>query len=215
MFARIGSMFSRDGNGMYVFSAGWSEAKLAKLFEKCLRSTMLEVVLPSTQTYDKFIVIGSCWPKDNLLLKMRNGSYFPSKLEKLIVEKPSVKYLLREKDICIDIEMLNNIFINAFNKMFNSNYALKLLGKDFSNVLFVSHSSLDCYALFKVIKWAYGSSSCANFWKEKMQSQMQHLVAVNELIAKYVQKKSCMNKSKELKLCAKEVRDYLREKIGV
>lgn len=48
MFARIGSMFSRDGNGMYVFSAGWSEAKLAKLFEKCLRSTMLEVVLPST-----------------------------------------------------------------------------------------------------------------------------------------------------------------------
>ena len=215
MFAEIGSMFSRADAGVYVFSAGWSELKLAKLFERCLRDSMLEVIEPSSKTYDKYIVISSCWPKDNLLLKMRNKSYFPAKLEKLIIEKPNIKYLLREKDICIDIEMLNSVFISTFNKMFNGNYSLKLLGEDFSNVLFVSHSSLDCYALFKVIKWTYGNSSCINIWKEKMQKQMQHLVAVNELISKYVQKKNCMNKSKELKECAREVKMYLKEKIGI
>lgn len=214
MFASIGSMFSKSSDGRYVFSAGWSALKLAKAFEQCLRDTMLEFIKPSTVSYDKFIVIGSCWPKDNLLLKLRDSSYFPVKLDKMIKDKPGIKYLLKEKDICIDTELINSIFIDTFNKMFNSDYALKLLGEDFSNVIAVSHSYLDCYAVFKVIKWAYGHSNCINVWKEHMQEQTQHLVAINELISKYVPKKTCMNKSKELKAYAKEVKDYLREKIG-
>ena len=150
-----------------------------------------------------------------MLLKLRDSSYFPVKLEKLLNDKPDIKYLLKEKDICIDTELINSIFIDTFNKMFNNDYALKLLGEDFSNVIAVSHSYLDCYAVFKVIKWAYGHSNCINVWKEHMQEQTQHLVAINELISKYVPKKTYMNKSKELKACAKEVKDYLKEKIGV
>lgn len=175
---------------------------------------MLEIIEPASVTYDKYIIIGSCWPIDNLLLVWKDRSYFPKKLEALVMEKPTVKYLLREKDICVDIEALNDIFNGTFSKMFKEGYATKLLGKSFSNVICVSHSFLDCYALFKIIKWTYGNSSCINVWKEKMHSQMQHLVAVNELIAKYVQKKTSMNNSFELKKYAKEVKDYLRDKIG-
>ena len=214
LFASIGSMFTKLDDGTYVFSSGWSKSKMSKLFEQCLKESMLEVVEPATKTHDKYIIIGSCWPIDNLLLTWKDRSYFPKKLEALIMEKPTVKYLLREKDICVDIDALNEIFLETFNKMFKDGYVAKLLGKSFSNVICVSHSFLDCYAVFKTIKWAYGSSSCINVWKEKMHTQMQHLVAVNELIAKYIQKKTLMNNSLSLKKYAREVKDYLREKIG-
>ena len=216
MFDVIGNMFIRADDGTYVFSAGWNESKMSKFFEQCLRDTMLKVIVPSDETNDKYIVISSCWPKDNLLLKLKNGAYFPKKLECLVNEKPEIKYLLKERDICIDIASLNNVFINAFNKMFNdSGNALKLLGDKFNNVIFVSHSHLDCYALFKIVKHIYGNSNCVNVWKEKMLKQKSHLVAVNDLISKYIAKKTCMNKSRELKEYAREVKDYLREKIGV
>lgn len=216
MFDVIGSMFTRANDGTYVFSLGWSEAKMLKLFKKCLRESMLEVIEPCTKTSDKYIVISSCWPKDNMLLKLKNGSYFPKKLDNLISKRPNIKYLLREQDICFDIESLNNIFITCFNKMFNdSKNALKLLNGDFTNVVFLSHSHLDCYALFKIVKHLYGNSNCINVWKEKMFSQKQHLIAVNELISKYISKKTYMNRSQEMKTYAKEVKDYLREKIGV
>ena len=100
--------------------------------------------------------------------------------------------------------------------MFNDRRSIvRFLGDGFTNVIFLSHSHLDCYALFKIVKHLYGNSNCINVWKEKMSRQKQHLVAVNELIAKYVQKKNEMNKSIELKEYAREIRDYLREKIGV
>lgn len=215
MFDVIGSMFTRADDGTYVFSSGWSEAKMSKLFEKCLRESMLEVIEPCAKTSDKYIVISSCWPKDNLLLKLKNGAYFPKKLDTLISRRPEIKYLFKEKDICIDIESLNNVFIKCFNSMFNDRRSfVKLLGSDFTNVIFLSHSHLDCYALFKIIKHIYGNSNCVNMWKEKMLEQKQHLVAVNELISRYVQKKNVMNKSSELREYAREVKDYLREKIG-
>ena len=186
MFASIGNMFRRLDNGSYVFCGGWNKTKLSREFEHCLRKTMLEVVLPNTKTFDKYVVISSCYPIDNLLFTWKSQSYFPKKLEKFILCRPNLKYILKECDICIDLEMLNDIFIDTFNKLFNHNYIIKLLGENFSNVIFVSHSFLDCYAMFKVIKWAYGSSSCVNLWKEKMTNQMQHLIALNELIAKYI-----------------------------
>ena len=215
MFAAIGDMFRRLDDGSYVFCGGWDKAKLQRLLEQCLKDVMLELIEPSTKTFDKYVIIGSCYPIDNLLLVWKSQSYFPKKLEKFILEKPNIKYMLREHDICIDIEMLNSIFADVFSKLFKSNYASKLLGKSFSNVIFVSHSFLDCYAMFKVIKWAYGNTSCVNLWKEKMMKQMQHLVALNELIAKYVQKKTCMNNSLKLKEYAREVKDYLDEKLGL
>lgn len=213
MFESFDGMFIKIDNGKYVFGASWSKAKIAKLFEHCLKDVVLAIVSPASKTYDKYIIIGSCWPIDNMLLQWKSFSYFPKKLETLIVERPTIKYLLREKDIVVDIDMLNDVFLETFNKMFKDDYALKLLGKDFSNVICVSHSFLDCYALFKIIKWTYGSSSCVNIWKEKMHSQMQHLVAVNELVARYIQKKTSMNNSLELKKYAEEVKAFLKDKL--
>ena len=216
MFNTFGSLFTKTSSGIYVFSGGWSEHKMHSLFESCLKEVMCEVISRNCDRYDKFIVISSCWPKDNMLLSLKDSSYFPKKLDLLIKTKPGVKYLLREKDICIDIESLNRMFIDAFNKMFNDRrYAERIAGNCSSSIVFLSHSRLDCYALFKIVKHIYGSSNCVNIWKEKMSKQTPHLVAVNDLISKYIAKKTCMNRSQELKACAKEVKDYLKEEIGV
>ena len=171
MFASIGSMFAKSDDETYVFAGGWSKKRMSKLFEQCLREAVSEVIVPSTQTYDKYIMIGSCWPKDNLLLKFKDSTYFPKKLDALLEKKPEIKYLMRERDICLDIAMMNDVFVSTFSAMFNKG-ASKVLGEEFSNVIVLSHSHLDCYALFKTVKWAYGSSSCINVWKEKMSMQM-------------------------------------------
>lgn len=213
MFASIGCMFTKTDDGEYVFAGGWSQAKTTQLFVRCLQDVVHSIVVPCTKTYDKYIIIGSCWPKDNLLLKFKDNAYFPKKLEQLVVSQPEIKYLMREKDIHVDLHTLNTVFISTFNKMFKYG-ACSVLGNEFKHVMMLSHSHLDCYALFKISKWTFGNSNCVNVWKEQMQGQMQHLVAVNELIAKYVQKKTQMNKSDELKQYAKEVKGFLREKLG-
>ena len=213
LVASAEDMFMKNEAGEYVFCGGWSASKLDKMFCGCLREAVGEIAEPCTKTYDKYVIIGSCWPKDNLLLKFKDDCYFPKKLEHLLESRPNIKYLLRENDIAVDIEMLNNAIVSIFNRMFKSKDASCVLGEGFKNIFALSHSHLDCYALFKTVKWAYGNSNCVNVWKEKMQSQMQHLVAVNELIGRYVQKKSQMNRSYELKRYAKEVKMYMHEKL--
>ena len=161
-----------------------------------------------------FLVIGSCYPKDNLLLEFKDDNYFPRKLSNLIDSKPSLKWLLKEKDIEIDIDLFNEAFISIFNKYFNRQESKKSSALA-PKIVFVSHMYLDCYMLFKIIKWAYGSSNCCNVWKEKLTERRQNLVALNELMSKYIHNKSRMNKSVKFKKYAHEVKDYLDKKIGI
>ena len=58
MFASIGSMFSRSEDGTYVLSSGWSKAKMSKLFEQCLKDSMLEIIEPSA-----IICFGNAFPE--------------------------------------------------------------------------------------------------------------------------------------------------------
>ena len=67
--------------------------------------------------------------------------------------------------------------------------------------------------MFKTIKWAFGNSNCVNVWKTSMQNVKPCLVAVNDLVSKYIANKTAMNKSKDFKAIALEVKSYLDEKI--
>ena len=201
----------------YVLSKQLSKAELAKQLKVCISEAMRVFVVPASMSYDKFIIIGSCYPKDNLLLEHKKQSYIPHKIEMLMSKKPNIKWLLRENDIHIDIECINEICIGIFNEMFNKpKNILKLLGNDYTNVVFVSHNRLDCYMLFKAIKWIYGSSNCKNIWKDKLMSTYKsNMIALNDVIHKYVHNKNELNKSRQLKEYANEVKCYLKEKLGV
>lgn len=197
----------------YVLGLNASKKTLHTILEKCIEDCLNRIV-DSCGKNGIFLVIGSCYPKDNLLLDFKDDNYFPRKLSNLIDNRPALKWLLREKDIEIDIDLFNEMFIDIFNKMFNK-HEPKRSSMPTCKTVFVSHSRLDCYMLFKTIKWAYGNSNCCNIWKEKLIERKQNLVAVNDLVSKYIHNKSRMNRSIEFKRYALEVKDYLDKKIGI
>ena len=198
-------------NGRYVLGLSISKAKLQAELEKCINTTVDEVTSAFCGKDDVLVVIGSCWPKDNLLLEFKDSKYFPAKLQKLLDTKPALKWLLAEKDIDIGIDLLNELLVNLFNKRFCKKEPKRAAAKQ--KVIYLSHSRLDCYMLFKTLKWAYGSSNCCNIWKEKLASRKPCLVAVNDLISKYIHNKSMMNKSAKFKQYAHEVKDFIDDKL--
>ena len=199
-------------NGRYVLGLSTSKAKLQAELDKCINDVVNEVRDAYCRKDDVLVVIGSCWPRDNLLLEFKDYGYFPAKLQKLIDTKPALKWILSERDIDISIDLLNELLVSLFNKRFCAK-ATKRSAELRPAVMYLSHSHLDCYMLFKTLKWAYGSSNCCNVWKEKLASRKPCLVAVNDLISKYIHNKSRMNKSTKFKQYAHEVKDYVDEKL--
>ncbi len=202
-------------NGKYVLSKLFTKASLKQELEKHIASALRELLQPVRSACDKCILIGSCYPRDNILLDFKSQSYFPKKLESLMASKPSLKWLLREHDIEVDIDAVNEAFVSIFNSIFTHGSMTRALRSSCSSVIALSHRRLDCYALFKVIKWAYGSSNCVNMYKEKLHGHKQCMVALNDLVSKYIPGKAAVNSSSEFKACAHEVKGYLDSKLGM
>lgn len=201
-------------NDRYIFSAGMSKTKLKTILEQYVVDAINQINSEVVNKNDYLIVIGSCYPINHLLLQFKDDEYFPKKLQSILDNKPSLKWILREKNIEIDIDLINEILIDIFNSFFTSQNKCQ---KTFSanNVMFVQHSHLDCYMMFKVIKWIYGNCNCINIWKDHLANQQMHLVALNDLISKYIQNKNAMNKSKQFKSYAFEVKEYLNNKLQI
>lgn len=203
-------------NDKYVLSKNFTRQALKKMLEECVSCRLKSLVVPSSKTNDKYILIGSCYPRDNMILKFKTKAYFPKKLDDILSKMPTLKWVMKEHDIEVDISLVNDILVETFNEMFtNDKKTLKMLGDSYSNVIAVSHKNLDCYAMFKTIKWAYGSSNCTNIYKDKLIGHKPCLVALNDLVSKYIPNKVAMNRSYEFKKCAHEVKDYLDRKLGV
>lgn len=138
-----------------------------------------------------YIIIGSCSPYDNLFLEYRkNSDYFPQKLIKYVESNSCRKYILREDDIDIDIKMFNEIFEEIFMKWFDSKKVLR------NNIFCVRHSRLDCYSIYKIIKFIFGACNCVNMRETCKIGSVSPLVSINELIDKYVHAKNAVNKSR-------------------
>ena len=205
--------FKKDGNA-YVLGLNASKTKLQQEVETCIDTALSSIISKFGDKDDVFLVIGSCYPKDNLLLSFKDDIYFPKKLSALIAENPALKWLMVEKDVEIGIDLFNELAMNVFNRRFCKQCPRRSRIVH-PKTIYVAHSKLDCYMMFKIIKWAYGSSNCCNVWKEHLQGMKSNLVAVNDLVSKYVHNKSRMNKSKEFRQCALEVKDFLNERLGM
>lgn len=205
--------FTRDRDS-YILGLNVSKQHLHADIKTCIHNSIHEIAKDFASPNDVLLVIGSCYPKDNLLLDFKDASYFPKKLSNLISSKPALKWLIAEKDIKMDIDLLNELFIDIFNEKFNAPEPKRSVSS-YPKVIYVSHSKLDCYMIFKAIKWAYGNSNCSNIWKEHFKDARQNLIAINDLVSKYTHNKSCLNKSKEFKTYALEVKSYLDEKLSL
>ena len=212
-FALHEDCFVKDGD-CYVLAKCPSRTKLQQIFTALLKDVLLAYVKPySLLDANYYFIIGSCMPKSNLLLKFKDG-YFPEKLSKAIDGKLQLKYLLKEHDIKIDIVLFNQVFIDIFDKLFRSRDAVcKFLGNKYKNVIFVMNKQLDCYAMFKTIKFLYGRSNCTNIYADKFKDKRSPIVAINDLICKYVHNKVALNKSAEFKKAVAEVKQFIDEKL--
>jgi predicted RNase H-like HicB family nuclease len=214
-FEDFNDCFTRGKNGEYVLSGGDSSEKARKYITAAVKEELLKHAMPfDPLNPEYFFVIGGCNPEENLLLDFKDG-YFPKKLEKLICSGKCPKYVLKEKDIKIDVEFFNSIIEDVFISLFAGRSGFKkLLGKKYDGVFAIRHRRLDCYSMFKVLKYVYGRSSCVNVWKDEFEDKRTCLVAVNDLICRYVNNKTAMNKSRELKKIVVEIRQYCDELIN-
>lgn len=147
-----------------------------------------------------------------MLLKHKDDKYFPEKLNKVINADFIVKYLLKEKDIKIDLIKFNTVCIDLFNHFFKLKCILDNRKTSYKNIFFVQHKDLDCYSAFKLITHLYGHCNCINMHKEKFSDIQSPIIAINDLIDKYVHK-TCMNTSPEFKNAGLELKQFIDERI--
>lgn len=194
----------------YILASNFDINKLEKIFKKYIKLELKKYVKPyDILNLNYYFIIGSCLPKDNILLKYKNDKYFPQKLNKLINSNYNIKYYLKEKDIKLDLVKFNTLFINIYNYLFKENNLNKFLGSNYNNVFLIQHNNLDCYGMFKIIKYIYGKDNCVNLYKEHLEDKKSILVAVNDKINEYINNKTELNKSKEFKNIIQEVKMYL------
>jgi len=206
--------FIKDGTA-YVLAKKFNTLQLTKIFNSLLTSCLVGKIeqydiLKPTYT----IIIGECMPKNNILLKVNDASRFPNKLKKIISSDFSVKYALREKDICLDILKFNEVCENAFKTFFSNNGITKYFGKEYKkNLMFIQHSQLDAYTLFKTLKHILGKANCINLHDQSFNVAQMPLVSINEMIDKY-SNKNALNKYSEFDTIVNEIQTYIKESIG-
>jgi len=210
-FGKFNDSFSKTDASRYVFSSDASRESLKKTFKEIILEVIEELDEPwKIESPSWLVLLGGCYPKNNIILKYRNTKdYFPTKLEKILETESTIKWILAEKDIDVDIrlfnELFNDIFLELSSRRFSLNHNLK-------NVICISHKNLDCYMIFKIMKWIYGRSACINVYEDAGISKTRlPLIAINDLLSKYIHNKQEMNRSKGFKKCALEIKQQLAE----
>lgn len=95
-----------------------SKHRLKAVFKAYIADELKKLVSPcSLLGNDYFFIVGSCLPKDNVLLSVKD-SYFPQKLSKLVEAECSIKFFLREKGIKLDLVLFNTAVDELFTEMF-------------------------------------------------------------------------------------------------
>jgi len=204
---RHGDDFARD-DGKYVFSSTVSRKRIKNELEHDISSEISGYAGGfSVEKPEYLIVIGSCFPRSNILLKnLPHGVYIPEKLMRYMEEHPDVRYFHREKDLKFDDESMNCVFEELFNRFVGNPPG--------RNVVFIRHRNLDCYLMFKVLKRIYGSANVVNLHDEMKGDMRDSLVSINGWILKYAKKRNIINND-DMRLTVEEIHQHLRERIGL
>lgn len=161
---------------------------------------------------DITLVIGSCSPKDNILLKFADKASLPKWLSKMLSnERAQLKYILREKDILVDIVKFNQACVSAFNCFFGEFIGKKKLHIP-TSIMFVAHKKLDCYSMLKVLKFIFGKKNCVSIHEQITSMKTSPIVATNDVIDRCVKDKTLANRDPEFKRIVKEVEQYVKQR---
>ena len=203
------SEFTKDSDS-YVFSKNVTDCYLRKyFFRSFIDWIVLNTKQKSTIEPHYYFFVNNCKPKDNILLKIKNGEYFPKKLERLIAEDGDVEFYLREKDVKIDIRRFNSIISWCFEFLFeNRGKFIRKIGEERSNVHLVQHRRLDYVTFKKIFRHMFGRK---NVIKNQIDPENEKLVNVNILLNTYIKNKVKLNSDLEFKETVLEVENYIKE----
>jgi hypothetical protein len=135
----------------YILAERLSKSKLTHIFKILIKEQLLECTNEfNILEPNYYFIIGSCFPKDNILFIHSDPTKVPKKLENIVTNDYQLKYLFKEKDIKLDMILFNQIFQDIFDDFFsNEQKLLKFLGKNRFNVVFIKHRHFDCYSMFR------------------------------------------------------------------
>lgn len=208
-FGDYNEQFSKI-DGEYVFCGDISKNKLRIYFRKLIIEELERFTTQFSVTNPNYyFIIGSCYPKNNILLDYNTDNSIPAKIREKLKDLDN-KYILKERDIRLDMDIFNSIFEDIFNELFNHNKLEKHIGKKKAkNIFFIKHASLDCYMFFKSVKMIYGNVNVVNIFKEKSDDMKCNLYSFNELIDKYIHKKREILASHDMKYIINEIKQYM------
>ena len=84
-FFEVHNEYFTKVDNKYVLSNEFNFFHIKKLFIKYIADEIKELVIPySNENPNYYFIIGSCSPKNNLLMKYRDKGYFPLKLYNLM-----------------------------------------------------------------------------------------------------------------------------------
>ena len=207
-FEEFGHCFTRQVDGTYLFSSDVSRSKLKKFFKESILRRIASLSRPwSIDDPRCLVVIGSCFPCDNSVLELKTKKdIFPAALDSALTNTPSLKWVLREQDIKLDDLEFNEVLVEIFNELFKKSTKHQSF---FKNIMVVTHKNLDCYAIFKILKWTYGKSATVNLYEATgMSKKKLPLVAINDLLSKHIHNKEALSRNMKFKQSAKELREY-------
>ena len=207
-FDEFDHCFTRQADGTYLFSSDVSRSKLKKFFKESILRRIASLSNPWSISDPRcLVVIGSCYPKDNAILELQpKKDRLPVKLTYTLSAMPTLKWILKEHDIKIDCLEFNEFLVELFDEFFKQSAKHQGI---FKNVMFATHKNLDCYAIFKVLKWTYGKTTTINLYKSfGLSKRKLPLVAINDLLSKYICNKEDLSKCKKFKQSAEELREY-------
>lgn len=208
-FSDFNDKFTKSGDD-YIYTNNTSKTKLKRIFIQYVVSEIKQYIKPNSITNQNFyFIIGGCLPKNNILLEV-SDSYFPEKLKKIIYSDYQLKYILKEKDIKLDLILFNDIVDNIFLMLFkNRTSVIKYFGNDYSNLFFIRHDRLSCYSMFKTLKFIFGGGSCVNIYKDQFVGIKTPIIAINDLIDKYSNNKQKLNTLLEFKNILCEIKQFV------
>lgn len=211
-FDEFNDAFAKNDNDEYVLVKALDEAHIEKFFVKSIEKQLDKLIAPYDiiRSPHKYFIIGACNPRDNFLLSFKDKKSFPKKLDDMIFKsKYQLKYVLNEDDIKIDIVKFNQACVGAFNHFFGSSAKRDRQQQQKNNVVFITHKNLDCYSMFKVLKFIFGKSNCVNLHQQAFNKIKAPIIAVNDLIDKHINNKSAANKDKRFKAIVTEVQQFI------
>lgn len=159
-FSAYNDMF-RLVDGKYCLSESLSDSKLKNIVKTELRQLLKENLMPfDALDPHEYVIIDDCAIQDNAFNTVVDANS-SKKFKKLLSADYKLKFILKERDINLDLVQFNCVFSDVFSSFMKKTAVKRLLGEEYArNVMFLSHKNADFKLISAILTLHFGNSQC-------------------------------------------------------